>query len=67
MILKKMYGYPSHHEYLRDILGSNYVECFSCKKRSLFTYVKCRYCWSRHWKKEKEEIERSPQIMLIAI
>ena len=67
MILKKMHGYPNHHEYLRDTLGSNYVECLSCKKRNLFTCVKCRYCWSCHWKKEKEEIERSPQIMLIAI
>ena len=67
MILKKMHGYPSHHEYLRDSLASKYVECFSCKKRNLFACVKCKYCWSCHWKKEKEEMERSPQIMLIAV
>ena len=54
MILKKMHGYPSHHEYLRDSLASKYVECFSCKKRNLFACVKCKYCWSCHWKKEKE-------------
>ena len=67
MIIKKVYGYPSHHEYLRDTLGSKPVECRSCKKSKVFNCIKCRYCWSCHWKKEKEELEKSPQIKLIAI
>lgn len=67
MILRKMHGYPSHHEYLRDTLRSKHEECLSCMQRKVFTCVKCRYCWSCHWKKENEELEGSPQIMLIAI
>jgi hypothetical protein len=39
MILRKLRGYPSHHEYLRAVTG----------------------------KRENEELEGSPQIMLIAI
>ena len=67
MILKKLPGYPNYHEYLRDTLGSKYIECFSCKKNNLFACIRCKYCWSCHWKKEKEELERNPQIMLIAV
>ena len=67
MILKKLPGYPNYHEYLRDTLGSKYIECFSCKKSNLFACVRCKYCWSCHWMKEKEELENNPQIMLIAV
>jgi hypothetical protein len=66
MILKKIDGYPNH-EYLRDTLAFEYMECRSCKKRSQLTCIKCRFCWSCHWKREREEIEKNPQVMLIVI
>ena len=67
MILKKYKGFPNHHEYLRDTLGSKSAECLCCKKSNLFVCTRCRYCWSCHWNKENEEIEMNPQIKLIAL
>jgi hypothetical protein len=46
------------HDYLRDTLVSTYKECVSCHIRTQFTCVKCGYCYSCHWKKEKVESER---------
>ena len=43
------------HDYLRDTLVQGYKECISCNNRTQFTCVKCRYCYSCHWKKEKLE------------
>src|SRR5919198_6743554 len=41
------------HDFLRDTLVSTYKECIYCKSRTQFTCVKCGYCYSCHWKKEK--------------
>jgi hypothetical protein len=60
-------GFPKHHEYLRETLGTKSVEWLSCQKSNLFACTGCRYCWSCHWKKEKEEIEMNPQITLKAL
>ena len=46
---------PALHDYLRDTLVPSYKECISCNNRTQFTCVKCRYCYSCHWKKEKME------------
>src|SRR5919202_1329309 len=50
------------HNYLRDTLVSSYKECISCNIRTQYTCVKCGYCYSCHWKKEKldkVELERA--------
>ena len=50
------------HDYLRDTLVSAYKECISCNIRTQYTCVKCGYCYSCHWKKEKldkVELERA--------
>jgi hypothetical protein len=55
------------HDYLRDTLLPIYKECISCKSRTQFTCIKCRYCYSCHWKKEeleKAESERANSIIL---
>jgi hypothetical protein len=43
------------HEYIRDTLTFSYHECVSCRNRTNLTCIKCGYCYSCHWKKEKEE------------
>jgi hypothetical protein len=43
------------HEYIRDILPFRYQECSSCGNRTDLTCIRCGYCYSYHWKKEKEE------------
>jgi hypothetical protein len=43
------------HEYIRDILPFKYQRCISCGNRTDLTCVRCSYCYSCHWKKEKEE------------
>lgn len=43
------------HEYIRDILPFRYQECISCGNRTDLTCIRCGYCYSCHWKKEKEE------------
>jgi hypothetical protein len=43
------------HEYLRN---TEYAYCNSCKNRTQFTCMKCNYCYSCHWKKEKLEKDR---------
>jgi hypothetical protein len=43
------------HEYIRDILPFRYQKCISCGNRTDLTCVRCSYCYSCHWKKEKEE------------
>jgi hypothetical protein len=46
------------HEYIRDTLYFRYQDCISCGNRTEFTCIKCRYCYSCHWKREQvEEIE----------
>ena len=67
MILKKLPGYPNCHEYLRETLESKYIECFSCKRSSLFACIRCKLLLELSLEKEKEELEMNPQIMLIAV
>ena len=43
------------HDYLRDTLVISYNECKSCGNRTQFACVRCGYCYSCHWKKEKLE------------
>ena len=43
------------HEYTREALSVRYQDCVSCRHRTEFTCIKCGYCYSCHWKKEKEE------------
>jgi hypothetical protein len=38
MILKKYKGFPNHHEYLRDTLGSKSAEC-CVVRRAIYLYV----------------------------
>ena len=46
------------HDYLRDTLVLSYNECKSCGNRTQFACVRCGYCYSCHWKKEKLEKAR---------
>jgi hypothetical protein len=48
-------GVKTAHEYIRDILPFRYQKCISCGNRTDLTCVRCSYCYSCHWKKEKEE------------
>jgi hypothetical protein len=48
-------GAKTAHEYIRDILPFRYQRCISCGNRTDLTCVRCSYCYSCHWKKEKEE------------
>jgi hypothetical protein len=48
-------GTRTPHEYIKDILPFRYQECVSCKNRTGLTCIKCGYCYSCHWKKEKAE------------
>jgi hypothetical protein len=43
------------HEYERDTLSFRYEECKSCRNRTQLTCIKCRFCYSCHWKKKEEE------------
>lgn len=46
------------HEYTGESLSLRYQDCISCHRRTEFTCVKCGYCYSCHWRKERiEEIE----------
>ena len=46
------------HEYTGESLSLRYQDCISCHHRTEFTCVKCGYCYSCHWRKERiEEIE----------
>lgn len=48
----------SPHEYIRDTMSFRYQDCVFCGNRTEFTCIKCRYCYSCHWKIEQaEEIE----------
>ena len=46
------------HDYLRDTIVPTYRQCIYCKTRTQFTCIKCGYCYSCHWKKEEEELEK---------
>jgi hypothetical protein len=48
-------GTKPPHEYIRDILPFRYQECISCGNRTDLICIRCGYCYSCHWKKEKEE------------
>ena len=51
-------GLLTPHEYTREAPTLRYRNCVSCGHRTEFTCVKCRYCYSCHWKREQiEEIE----------
>jgi hypothetical protein len=52
------------HDYLRDTLASRYNECKSCGNRMQFAYVRCSYCYSCHWKKEKLEKARLEPLVM---
>jgi hypothetical protein len=43
------------HEYIRESSTWKYDVCNSCDYRTPFTCVRCGYCWSCHWKKERLE------------
>ena len=51
----KELGTKTAHEYIREILPFRYQECSSCGNRTDLTCIRCGYCYSCHWKKEKEE------------
>jgi histidinol-phosphate/aromatic aminotransferase/cobyric acid decarboxylase-like protein len=51
------------HDYLRDTLVLRYNECKSCGNRTQFACVRCGYCYSCHWKKEKlEKVRLEPLV-----
>ena len=43
------------HEYIRETTTWKYDVCKCCDYRTPFTCVRCGYCWSCHWKKERLE------------
>jgi hypothetical protein len=43
------------HEYIRETSTWKYENCECCSNRTSFTCVRCKYCWSCHWKKERLE------------
>lgn len=43
------------HEYIRETSSWKYDICKCCDYRTSFTCVRCKYCWSCHWKKERLE------------
>jgi hypothetical protein len=43
------------HEYIRETSTWKYNVCKCCDHRTPFTCVRCGYCWSCHWKKERLE------------
>jgi hypothetical protein len=43
------------HEYIRETSAWKYNVCNCCEYRTPFTCVRCGYCWSCHWKKERLE------------
>lgn len=43
------------HEYIRDILPFSYRDCISCGNRTDLACIRCGYCYSCHWKKERAE------------
>jgi hypothetical protein len=43
------------HEYIRDILPFKYQEFSLCGTRTNLACIRCGYCYSCHWMKEKEE------------
>ena len=43
------------HEYIRETSSWKYDICRCCDYRTSFTCVRCKYCWSCHWKKERLE------------
>jgi hypothetical protein len=46
------------HEYTGESISLRYQDCISCHRRTEFICVKCRYCYSCHWKREQvEEIQ----------
>jgi len=51
----KQSGTKTAHEYIRDILPFKYQECSLCGARTNLACIRCGYCYSCHWMKEKEE------------
>jgi hypothetical protein len=51
----KQSGTKTALEYIRDILPFKYQECSSCGIRTNLACIRCGYCYSCHWMKEKEE------------
>lgn len=43
------------HEYIRETSSWKYDICKCCSYRTFLTCIKCKYCWSCHWKKERLE------------
>src|SRR5512145_3006070 len=43
------------HEYIRETSSWKYDICKCCEYRTSFTCIRCKYCWSCHWKKERLE------------
>jgi hypothetical protein len=43
------------HEYIRETSSWKYEICKCCDYRTSFTCIRCKYCWSCHWKKERLE------------
>jgi hypothetical protein len=50
--------------FLRDTPVIRYNECKSCGNRTQFACIRCGYCYSCHWKKEKlEKVRLEPSVM----
>src|SRR5215207_5399534 len=43
------------HEYIRDTISFRFRDCKFCGVRTELTCIKCGFCYSCHWKKEKAE------------
>ena len=52
------------HDYLRDMQVLSYNEYKSCGNRTQFACVRCGYCYSCHWKKEKLEKVRLESLVM---
>ena len=52
------------HDYLRDTLVLSYNKCKSCGNRTQFACIRCGYCYSCHWKKEKLEKARLESLVM---
>jgi hypothetical protein len=53
------------HEYMRETSSWRYDVCKGCDYRTSFTCVRCAYCWSCHWKKERLERNELLRINLL--
>ena len=58
------------HEYIRETSSWKYDTCKCCNYRTFLTCIKCKYCWSCHWKKEileKNELSENRNQLTIKV